>query len=137
MEVTKEQIRYMFRNYNEKYFDNTLPMPDIEISNSFKHFGLFTSEIEDNTTVNPCIRISGQYDYKPTQIRDILIHEMIHYYLTYNGVEINELHGKEFNRLAKMFNKLYKMHITAIIDESKYKRKKNSSWFKYQLSKLF
>jgi predicted SprT family Zn-dependent metalloprotease len=137
MEVTEEQIRYMFRNYNEKYFDNILPMPDIEITSSFKYFGLFTSEIENDTTVNPLIQISGQYDYKPAQIRDILIHEMIHYYLTYNGVEIDELHGKEFHRLAKMFNKQYGMHITATIDESKYKRRKGSSWLKYQFSKLF
>lgn len=130
MEVTEEQIRYMFCNYNEKYFDNILPVPYIEITNSLKYFGLFESDIEDNTTVNPCIYISGRYDYKPEQIRDILIHEMIHYYLTYNGIEINKLHGKEFKRLAKMFNKEYKMHITTTIDESKYKRIKRNSWFR-------
>jgi hypothetical protein len=135
--LTEPQVRCAFHHFNREYFDDSLPMPDIELMHSFKYFGRFTSDIEDDTTVNPLIRISDQYEYTESQLRDILVHEMIHYYLAYNGIDVDGTHGKEFQKLAKKFNKQYKMHISEIIDMSKYTRREGTSWIKYSLAKLF
>ena len=137
MEISQAQIGCMFLDFNEKYFSGELPLPEIKIIKSFRYFGFFKANVYDDGIEDPVIEISGEYDYKPSQIRDILVHEMIHYYLAYTGIEIGKGHGKEFKKMMRSFNKNYKMHITETIDMSKYKRRKGSSWIKYKLASIF
>ena len=137
MEICREQIILMFQEFNEKYFNSELPIPEIKITNSFKTFGYFKAYFYDDGIEDPVIEISGQYDYKPSQIRDILMHEMIHYYLAYNCIDLKCGHGKEFKKMMRSFNKAYKMHITETINMDKYKRKSGTSWVKYKLAKMF
>ena len=137
MKISLNQVACMFCNYNEAYFDNCLPEPEFELIHSFRYFGYFRSDIEDDTTVNPTIQISDQYDYTEKQFRNILIHEMIHYYLAYTGIDTDGSHGNEFNKMARKFNKEYGMNITETINMNEYKRLKGTSAIKYALAKLF
>ena len=127
----------LFRDYNIKYFGGVLPLPMFEITESYKFFGYFHSNIWNNTTVDPLIQISGLWDYSEAQIRDIMVHEMIHYYLAYKGIDTTASHGLYFHQYAARFNRDYGMHITVTIDYNEYKRNKNISTFKFWLLKLF
>ena len=137
MKVSEVQLRCMFHDYNDEYFDGCLPMPELEVIHSFRYFGYFKSDICDNTTVNPVIQISDQYEYSSEQLRDIFVHEMIHYYLAYMGIDVKANHGKEFHKMARKFNRDYKMNITETINMDEYTRRKGTSWLRYSLAKLF
>lgn len=112
-------------------------MPKFEIIDSFKYFGYFYSSIFNNTTVNPLIQISGNWEYKEYQFRDIFVHEMIHYYLAYTGRDVIGGHGAEFQKMAYQFNCKYGLNVTATIDYAGYTRKKGTSKIRYWLSQLF
>lgn len=130
-------LRCAFRDYNKRYFDGVLPEPDFEITDSFKFFGYFHSNIYNNTTVDPLIQISGNWEYTENQFRDILVHEMIHYYLAYTGRDIVGSHGTEFERMSRALNLNHGLHITPTIDYDGYTRRKGTSFFRYWLARLF
>ena len=131
------QLMCAFRQYNTNYFNGVLPMPRIEIIHSFKYFGYFYSDICNNTTVNPVIQISDNWEYEEYQLKDIMVHEMIHYYLAYVGKDITGSHGYEFYRMSNDFNMKYGLYITERINMDEYKRRKGTSTFMYILTKLF
>ena len=126
-----------FRDYNNSYFNGVLPMPEFEITDSYKFFGYFHSNIYNNTIVNPLIQISGIWDYTESQFRDILVHEMIHYYLAYTGRDIIGSHGDEFMSVAHKLNHDYGLNITETINYDEYTRREGTSKLKLWLSKLF
>ena len=130
-------LRCAFRDYNNCYFGGVLPMPEFEITDSFKFFGYFHSNIYNNTTVNPLIQISGNWEYSESQFRDILVHEMIHYYLAYTGRDIVGSHGTEFMNMAYRLNHDYGLNITETINYDEYTRREGTSKLKYWLSQLF
>jgi len=126
-----------FRQYNAEYFGGILPVPDFEVTDSFKYFGYFSSDIWDNTTINPLIQISGNWEYTENQFRDILVHEMIHYYLAYTGKDTVGSHGIEFKSLANELNHKYGLNITETICYNEFTRKKGTSILMYWLALLF
>lgn len=130
-------LRCAFRDYNNCYFGGVLPMPEFEITDSFKFFGYFHSNIYNNTTVNPLIQISGNWEYSESQFRDILVHEMIHYYLAYTGRDIVGSHGTEFMSMAYRLNHDYGLNITETINYDEYTRREGTSKLRYWLSQLF
>jgi hypothetical protein len=132
-----EQLKCMFRQYNADYFGGILPMPDFEVIHSFHYFGFFHTNIDNGTTFNPLIQISDSWEYEEYQARDIMVHEMIHYYLAYTGKDLRVTHGAEFHRMASELNSKYFLRVTEIINVSEYKKKKGTSKIKCILSKLF
>jgi predicted SprT family Zn-dependent metalloprotease len=72
---------------------------------------------------NCVLEISKRYNYTESQLRDIMVHEMIHYYLAYTGKDIKMKHGKEFEKMANHLNKKYGLNITATIDTNLYDKK--------------
>lgn len=126
-----------FRQYNKEYFGGMLPVPDFEVTDSFKYFGYFRSDILDNTTINPLIQISGNWEYTENQFRDILVHEIIHYYLAYIGKDTAGSHGIEFKSLAHELNHKYGLNITETICYNEFTRKKGTSILMYWLALLF
>ena len=112
-------------------------MPEFEITDSFKFFGYFHSNIYNNTTVNPLIQISGNWEYSESQFRDILVHEMIHYYLAYTGRDLVGSHGGEFMTLAYKLNREHGLNITETINYDEYTRREGTSKLRYWLSQLF
>lgn len=70
-------------------------------------------------------------------IRNVLVHEMIHYYIAYNKIEDNEDHGVEFMKLAESLNRKYGLSITKKIDASSFKRNEKASKISWFFIKLF
>ena len=138
MVICEAQLRCIFRDYNDIYFDSQLPLPNFKVIHSFKYFGYFKSDVcYDGRLIDPTIEISDCYEYSSEQLRDIMVHEMIHYFLAYTGRDVKGSHGSEFHSVASRLNEQYKLNITARINEDEYTRRKGSNIFKYALSKLF
>lgn len=127
MELTTELIAKRFDKYNKLYFNNSLPKPEFKIINSYNNCGSFRFlENRQKTKIHhELIEISGNYDWTDKQLRDILVHEMIHFYLIRNKRENKRRpHSGEFLKMATEFNEKYGMNITKRVDLSKLKQKK-------------
>lgn len=61
---------------------------------------------------NFIIRVSTFYDCTEREFQTVLLHEMIHYYITYKGIRDTSAHGREFHRLMNWLNTEHGWHIT-------------------------
>ena len=85
MEVTKEDLKQRFDEYNRLYFDGKLkPVKMGFISKSFKTIvGQFEFEIDKNRHLkNKSIKINKGIDWDEEKLRRVLLHEMIHLSVT-------------------------------------------------------
>ena len=138
MVISEFNVLAGFQYFNYKYFNNELPIPSIVIKHSYRTLGYFHCELDEfGNIINPTIEMSDNYDYLEPQFDDILVHEMIHYYLVYNGEDRKCRHGKEFMKMANDFNIRYGMNITPTIDLTPYKIKEGNSNFMFKLCTLF
>lgn len=83
MEITTRIIKERFIEYNERYFNNQLPMVD------FRRHRTSCPVARLNTPNNGHLSISFStvYNWNDKLIRDTLIHEIIHLYLVVNKKE--------------------------------------------------
>ena len=81
MRICESQIRCLFRQFNKDYFGNILPMPYIKIRHSVNTLGYFSYMQNEMSGTTETLEISDFYAYTSNQLRDIVVHEMIHYYL--------------------------------------------------------
>lgn len=145
MIVTKEYIKEKFLEYREKYFKGMqpLPIPDFFVIHNYKYGGLFEWAYPGPRALlkKKAIGISDYWDYTEEQFRDILVHEMIHYYLAYNRIDRSDRtgggHGEAWKKMAEEFNEKYGLHITEKIDVTNTKRNKAKSILKYCWFNLF
>ena len=129
----------VFHRCNMDYFDNKLIFPRFRILHSFRTLGCFEYLKEGwfGKTVNdPVIRITDYYDFTPEQFVDVMVHEMIHYYLAWYGIDRRCSHGKEFMKMAERLNKTYGLHITTTTDISRYKRREGTPMLLYWLAQI-
>lgn len=131
----------VFDKCNKAYFEGKLPIPQFELLHSYLLCGYFEYTKGgwfDRTLYDPTISMTDYYDFTEKQFRDILCHEMIHYYLAYFGIDRGCHHGKEFKKMADRLNRKYGLNITKRIDTSTFKRRKGAPWFTYWLTqKIF
>lgn len=138
MTIAEYNILGFFYTCNNDYFGGVLPFPFFKVRHSYRTLGYFSCEYdEDGCMFNQTIEVSDNYDYTESQFRDIVMHEMIHYYLAFIGKDTECTHGKEFKKMASEFNKKYGMNITQKIDLTPYKIKKGKSKLMFTLSTLF
>lgn len=138
MVVSEFNLLAAFHCHNEEYFDGVLPIPNLVISHSYRTLGYFHCDVDEyGNYYNETIEISDSYDYTEEQFRDIMIHEMIHYYLLYVGLDTKCTHGKEFKKMMDDFNIRYGFNITKKIDLSSYKIKKGNSKLMFKLCTFF
>lgn len=116
----------LFNDFNEAYFGNILPMPSFRIMHSVNLLGYFSYVPGSMPGTTEVIEMSDFYDYTGDQLRDILVHEMIHYYLSYVGKEICPSHGRAFMNMARRLNRTYGMNVTPTIDLKKMKPRRNA-----------
>lgn len=115
MELTIELLEEKFKEYNKKYFSNKLPWIEIGLHNSFACYGEFKcdSHKPGRPLKNAIITISCYYDYTDEQLRDILVHEMVHYKLERSKNPPKRMHGKEFKEMIAEMNEKYGLNMTA------------------------
>lgn len=109
-------IEEAFDKYNKLCFQGTLTPPRFKLSRSRSQLGwmkfkwrrrLFKTVKYDFT-----IALSTCYDLTEDEADDVLIHEMIHYYIASKNMEDDAPHGALFHRFMNQINERYGRHIT-------------------------
>ena len=127
----------MFWYCNEHYFNHELPNPKYGVLHSYSTLGRFSYNLGDkNKPVKKCYRaifMSDYFDFDEETFRNIMVHEMIHYYLFLKGFSDFSLirhlflrfftfkdyhHGPEFMAMAQKFNEQYGLNIAKTCDAS-------------------
>ena len=122
-------VMWLFNEYNNKCFGGELPRPMLNLVHDKKTLGRFTCDFYDDEMENPRIDISDNYEYTEDRLRDVLVHEMIHYYLAYTQQDVYLTHGKEFKAMANYVNSNFGMNVTETVDVSNMGRVKHGNWF--------
>lgn len=136
-----QNLQLAFNQCNMKYFEEKLPIPMFDLLHSYRTCGYFNCDYEQGwfsrTLYNFRISMTDYYDFTPRQFEDILVHEMIHYYLAYFGIDKSLSHGREFKKMAKRLNQTYGLNITKTLDISQYKRREGTPTISYWLAQWF
>ena len=111
-------VRKTFARFNKLCFEGTLPAIPIVLTKAgtflgkmmFKtrrdFFGLVTSRCDFR------LKISTGFDLPEEELEDVVIHEMIHYYIAYRNLRDTSVHGETFRRIMETINQKYDRHIT-------------------------
>ncbi len=139
MEVTKEYIKERFRELNKTVFNMELPLPDIQLLKSYSYCGRFSCKkvISKRRLKGQRIEISSYYDWDEKDLDDVLVHEMLHYYLAYKHIDNELTHGEEFKKYAEEINTAFDLHITEKVDCTKFKKTKNAPKLSWVLMRIF
>ena len=125
---------HMFWECNRLYFDHQLRTPKFGLMHSYRTLGKFAYQWgEKNKPVKKrhmAILMSDYFDFDEETFRNIMVHEMIHYYLYLNdpsecsafshflrlfGFKSSD-HGPEFMAMAQKLNEQYGLNITVTYD---------------------
>lgn len=72
-----------------------------------KRVGLFGKKQFSNFA----LRISKRFDFEESELQDTLIHEMIHYYISYNQLQDSSAHGQLFRQMMNEINAKFGRHV--------------------------
>lgn len=133
-----ETMSKMFKECNKKYFNDSLPLPYLNTMNKLNTLARFEYNKDKNGT-HPIkwqeIKFSDCYEYTEQDFREMMVHEMIHYYIAWNGIKDNKEHGDEFIKIATKLNEKYNLNIGAKKDASSFvkteKAPKYGNFFKF------
>ena len=64
------------------------------------------------------ILMSDYFDFPEDIFKNIMAHEMIHFYLLLNGKDNKASHGSDFKAMAQALNQKYGLNITTTYDAS-------------------
>ena len=119
----------MFWDCNEKYFNKSLPTPKFGLINKLHVLAMFKWN-KDKKGKHPIkwqkLLFTDCYDFDENDFREIMVHEMIHYYIAWNGIKDNGEHGREFMRIADEINAKYGLNVTIDKDASSFKKTENA-----------
>lgn len=112
MRPTVDYIQQRFDRYNLLMFGGRLPRIPIRLSDAKSFLGQCVSQIR----VHPDgrrehygfeLRISTRFDLPETTVDDTIIHEMIHYFIHYNGLADTSAHGPIFKSIMHSINTVH------------------------------
>ena len=109
--MTAQQLRTWFREFNSKYFGSELPEPRFVVNRAKRMLGQFSCRrvrkglFRRYETVGYIIKISEFYQMEERDYQSTLLHEMIHYYITYKGKKDTSAHGKLFRAWMEHLNR--------------------------------
>lgn len=111
MVVTEQWMKEMFGKLNALYFSSKLPVPVLGVSHSRTQLGTMgfrknrfwgMTRFSDFT-----IRLTTYYDMTERQACNVLLHEMIHYYIAYHRQRDTSPHGRIFRTMMEQLNRDY------------------------------
>ncbi len=92
-----------FRKFNLLIFSTGLPLPKICLTHArtFRGKLVYRRRISPlgSTTSDFELRISADYDAPEEDWEDVVIHEMIHLYIAFNGIKDSSSHGPVFRKM--------------------------------------
>lgn len=117
MLITVTEIQHIFTKYNDLCFDGKLPMPRIRIGNAKGYLGQLRYKVKKEkngrlTYSDFSLNFTQKYDLSQQKLEDVVVHEMIHYYIHYNNIQDTSAHGAVFRKMMNDINTRFKRHIT-------------------------
>ena len=117
MYVTPDHLLARFNALNHEVFADALPPIRLLCGRGRQRVGCFRvkrlrNAITRRVVEQRSITITAAYDFTPEQIDDLLLHEMIHYYLHHMGVRDMSTHGTCFRNIMADINRKFGRHIT-------------------------
>lgn len=104
MILTIQFIEQTFKRFNVDYFNNELPMPKFQITNTHRMLGQCCAKNWRSPHPNFFIKISNHFDRRSHDFKNTILHEMIHLFFQSKGMwKVG--HGKEFQQMARSFDK--------------------------------
>lgn len=116
MKATIPYVEKKFEEFNQLMFDGQLPKLPIELSDAKTFLGVCAYK-RKRTLFGKIVcydfklRINTRIDLEEQEIEDIIIHEMIHYYIGYNKIVDTSAHGRVFRQIMNTINEKFGRHI--------------------------
>ena len=101
-------VQTSFDRFNALCFDGVLPSVPIVLTKA----GSFLGKMEYKFRRDFRMKISTGFDLPQDVLEDVVIHEMIHYYIAYHNLHDTSVHGETFRRIMDTINRKYGRHIT-------------------------
>ena len=131
----------VFSECNRKFFNHELPNPKFGLMNKLHVLARFKFLKDKNNNKKPLkvkeIIFSDCYDFNEEDFINLMVHEMIHYYIAWNRIKDNSEHGKVFMSIANDLNDKYGLNVTKRIDASSFVKTDNAPKYNGLLSILF
>lgn len=117
VKITVEFVSEKFAEYNAAMFAGRLPLPQIELTTAKTFLGQCCSKVvrlADGRRVhsNFRLRFSTYFDVPQRELEDTVIHEMIHYFITFNGLCDSSTHGEIFKSLMRSLNTTFGRNVS-------------------------
>lgn len=117
MRPTLRYIQEKFDYFNRLCFEGALPMPPIKFTTRRQDMGLTRFKMAKTSDgkwryYDFSIEISVREDLPEEEYTDTLVHEMIHYYLAYNGITDDSPHGAAFREKMQWITSTFGIKIT-------------------------
>ncbi|NPD91845.1 SprT-like domain-containing protein [Xylanibacter muris] len=109
-EITVGYMLQEFNRFNAMYFDGCLPVPVLKIGKARSALGTFSCRrkktwLLGGTRLCDCvIRLSSAYRMTEKDYQNVLLHEMIHYYIAYKRIKDTSPHGEVFRKEMERIN---------------------------------
>jgi len=97
------ELQEIFSKYNDLCFEGNLPPIPFKLVKARTFLGKYTRD---------CIRISTSFDLTERELEDVVIHEMIHYYIAFRRLRDTSPHGVVFRRIMGTINEEFGRNIT-------------------------
>lgn len=113
----KANIQFLsdrFARFNKILFKEPLPTPQMHISSAKSFMGQFRAEKHGfaGSSVTYHLTLSNRYDLPEEELEDIVIHEMIHFFISHSKVRDTSSHGQAFRQIMNEINRRFNRHIT-------------------------
>ncbi|NPD80626.1 sprT domain-containing protein [Prevotella sp. PINT] len=117
MVATIPYIEGKFNEYNGLIFNGELPAIPIKLSKAKTSLGQLAFKRRrtwyGRTVYSDFrLRVSTHFDLPENELEDIIIHEMIHYYIFVNRLKDKSAHGPLFRQMMKDINTRYGRNIS-------------------------
>lgn len=117
MVATIPYIEGKFNEYNGLIFNGELPAIPIKLSKAKTSLGQLAFKRRrtwyGRTVYSDFrLRVSTHFDLPENELEDIIIHEMIHYYIFVNRLKDKSAHGSLFRQMMKDINTRYGRNIS-------------------------
>lgn len=98
-------------------FSSSLPAPQFALSRSRHLLGALRvlkkrGPLGKETAVRYTLACSVMFELTREEAEDVVIHEMIHYYIELNGLRDTSTHGRLFRSMMERINREYGRHVT-------------------------
>ena len=109
MQIDTEWIAVNFDRFNKENFGGRLTPPKFSVNNARTRLGSMAFKwkrsLFKRETYDYVIRLSNYYDIPEVEFLNVLLHEMIHYYIAVNHFKDDSVHGTMFRSIAQRINK--------------------------------